>query len=272
MIVDVKEDGRVRPCGATKAPRHEECVVQKSFRIFVFSWRVQWRMNRRRLHAGAVASLVAVCSTVAARDAAAQPAAADLGRIELSVGASWLGAQKYGSADATETTAAGGTTTLFKTSTELGSSPAFDARVGVRVAHTLVVEADTSYTRPQLRVTTAADVEGAAGVTAVEQIQQFSVGGGATWYVPTASRLVPFVTGGGGYLRQLHAGALLVDTGSYYEAGGGVVYVLAAHARGWLKITGLRFDARAMIFSGGVAIDGGRHAAPAVAGSFFVRF
>src|SRR5207248_2905252 len=161
--------------------------------------------------------LGAVFATVAARDGAAQSATPGPGRIELSAGASRIGTQTYGSADATETTGTGSTSRLFTTSAELGSAPAFDLRVGVRLAGTLVVEADASYARPELRVTIGSDVEGAAGVTAIERIQQFTVGGGATWYVPTANRLVPFVTGGAGYLRQLHAGALLVDTGRYYQ-------------------------------------------------------
>jgi len=209
---------------------------------------------------------------MAAGDAAAQPAAIESGRIELSAGAAWLGSQAFGSADANETTSANAPFRLFSTSSELGRAAAFDARVGVRVAGALVVEADASYSRPELRITTSSDVESASGVTAVERLQQYLIGGGATWYVPTASRVALFVTGGGGYLRQLHDRALLVQTGRYYQVGGGAVYLLSSRSAGALKATGIRADLRATIFKDGVALDGSTHVAPAVAGSFLVRF
>src|SRR5262249_51665426 len=174
--------------------------------------------------------------------------------------------------DANETTSANAPFRLFSTSSELGSAAGLEARVGVRVAGTLVVEADASYARPELRITTSSDVESASGVTAVEQLRQYTIGGGATWYVPTASRVAPFVAGGGGYLRQLHDRGLLVQTGRYYQVGGGAVYRLSSRPAGTLKATGIRVDLRATIFKDGVAFDGGTHAAAAVAGSFLVRF
>jgi hypothetical protein len=211
------------------------------------------------------------CAAVAAGEAAAQPALGS-GRFEVSAGAGVVGTQTYGSVDANETTATGGAFRLFSTSSELGSAPGLDARVGVRVAGTLVVEADLIYTRPELRIATSSDVESAANVTASEPLRQYAVGGGATWYVPTTNRVVPFVAGGGGYLRQLHDRALLVDTGRYYQFGGGVVYLLSQRPGAAIKATGVRVDARAVVFKDGVALDGGTHVAPSFSGSFVVRF
>jgi hypothetical protein len=222
-------------------------------------------------------ALVIACAAVvglgvAAGEAAAQSAAVGAGRIEVSAGIAWLGSQAYGSSDANETTSTSSAFRLFSTTSELGTVPAFDARVGVRMAGTLVVEADASYGRPELRITTSSDVESAAAVTAGERIQQFMIGGGATWYVPRSSRLTPFVTGGLGYLRQLHDRALLVQTGRYYQFGGGALYLFAARSDKWIKSTGVRADLRAVVLEDGVALDGGTHVAPAVAGSFVVRF
>jgi hypothetical protein len=219
----------------------------------------------------AIATLVVLCLASTTRGAAAQ-GVLESGRLEISGGAAWLGTQTFGSANAAETTPSGGAFSLFTTSSELGSAAAFDARVGVRIAGTLVLEADATYARPELRVTIANDVESAPSITAVERLQQYMIGGGATWYVPGRSRIVPFVAGGGGYLRQLHDRALLVETGTYYHVGGGVLYLLSSHPDNWLKASGIRVDVRAVILNDGVAFDGGRHAAPAVAGSFFVRF
>ena len=223
-----------------------------------------------RITAGG-AALVLLFTACDVRGAAAQSALGS-GRIEISGGAAWLGAQAFGSATATETTPTGAAFNLFTTSNELGSAAAVDVRVGVRVAGTLVVEADATYARPELRVSVANDVESAPPITAVDRLQQYTFGGGATWYAPRQRRVVPFVAGGGGYLRQLHENALLVETGTYYQAGGGVLYVLGSHPDNRVKATGIRVDVRALILSGGVAFDGGRHATAAVAGSFFVRF
>ena len=218
-----------------------------------------------------LALFLVVFLAATSRGAAAQ-GVLESGRLEISGGVAWLGAQTFGSANATETTASGSLFSLFTTSSELGSAAAFDARVGVRIAGTLVVEADATYARPELRVTIANDVESAPSLTAVERLQQYMIGGGATWYIPGRSRIVPFVTGGGGYLRQLHDRALLVETGTYYQAGGGVLYLLSSHPANRLKASGIRADVRAVILNDGVAFDGGRHATPAIAGSFFVRF
>jgi len=224
---------------------------------------------RRSSTAAAGFTLVAALAAV---EASAQPSAPGSGRIEVSAGAAWIGTQSYGAADASETTPTNTAFRLFSTASELGSAPLFGARVGVRVAGTLVVEGDASYGRPELRVTTSSDVESATGVTATEPIQQYMIGGGATWYFPTANRILPFVTGGGGYLRQLHDRKLLVDTGRYYQFGGGVVYLFTSRPDHGLKATGVRLDARAVVFKNGVAFDGGSHVAPSIAGSFLVRF
>lgn len=226
---------------------------------------------RRTVRRAAIALLVLVFLASCSRDGAAQ-GVLESGRLEISAGAAWLGSQTFGSASATETTPSGSSFSLFNTSSEVGSAAAFDARVGVRIAGTLVVEADATYARPELRVTIANDVENAPSITAVERLQQYMIGGGATWYVLGRNRIVPFVAGGGGYLRQLHDRALLVETGTYYQVGGGVLYLLSSHPANRLKASGIRAEVRAVILKGGVAFDGGRHTAPAVAGSFFVRF
>ena len=49
-----------------------------------------------------------------------------------------------------------------------------------------------------------------------------------TWQLPIriGRRLAPFVTGGAGYLRQLHEDRTLAETGQIYYAGGGARYWL----------------------------------------------
>jgi hypothetical protein len=85
--------------------------------------------------------------------------------------------------------------------------------------------------------------------------------------------VLPFVTGGGGYLRQLHEGATLVQTGSIYYIGAGASIALStADRRQRVKQIGLRLDTRAIVRTGGVTIDGRAYTAPAVGASLFARF
>jgi hypothetical protein len=196
-------------------------------------------------------------------------------RFEAGIGSLWIGQQPLGTRAASETTGAGGSTPLFSTSSDLASAAGIDGRIGVRVTRSLVAEADASYLKPQLRVAIGGDLEGAAAVTATETVHQFTIGGGVLWYLPNRAwtrRFAPFAMAGGGYLRQLHDQGTLVDTGRYYQVGGGVTYLLASRGHFHTKGIGARADVRALIRSKGVAFDGGGHTSPAFGVSAFVRF
>jgi hypothetical protein len=226
----------------------------------------------RRVGPASRTALGLVFAVVSARGAAAQSPQGP-GQFDLSAGAAWIGSQSFGSATASETTPTSGALKIFDTTSELGTAFSLQARVGIRVAGALFGEIEGGYARPDLRVAIANDIEGAASSTVSEPVQQYTIGGGATWYVPKAAhRLRPFVTGGGGYLRQLHAGSVLAVTGRYYRFGGGAIYLLAERSDRRLKATGIRIDAGATIYKDGVAFDGGPHTVPAIGASFFVRF
>jgi hypothetical protein len=99
-----------------------------------------------------------------------------------------MGTESLGSKTATETTGSGAATPLFNSSSELGSAFGVDGRIGVRVLRSLVAEAEASYLKPQLRIATSADTEGAAPVTATETVEQFTIGGSALWHLPGGHR------------------------------------------------------------------------------------
>lgn len=204
----------------------------------------------------------------------AQSADPPLSRVEIGFGGLWIGRQPLGQRDLTETAAAGTARTLFSLSSELAGGAGFAGRAGVRVTRSLVVEAEGSYIKPQLRIALSGDTEGAAPVTATETIQQFTIGGGVLWYVPVSRtpRLAPFVTAGGGYLSQLHEPDTLVEAGRFYQIGGGISTLLATGRHFHTKGIGARLDARAVIRSKGVAFDGGSQTSPAAGVSAFVRF
>ena len=196
-------------------------------------------------------------------------------RFNAGVGVLWNGRQPLGDKAATETTASGGTSTLFSTSSELAGAAGVAGRIGVRLTRSLVAEAEAAYLTPQLRIAISGDAEGAAAVTAAETAQQFTIGGGVLWYLPGrkwSPRLAPFATAGGGYLRQLHEQNTLLETGRYYQFGGGVSALLITGRHFHIKGAGVRADVRALIRSKGVAFDGGSKTSPAAGASVFVRF
>jgi hypothetical protein len=201
--------------------------------------------------------------------------AVEPGHVELAIGPLWVGRQALGSGDANETTSAGGSLPLFGTSTELSSATGLEARVGVRLSRAFEAEASGTYATPQLRTQISNDVEGAGPVTATEVIKQFTIGAGVVWYVRpprSASRLAPFATAGAGYLRQVHESGTLVETGRFYQFGGGVKYLFGSRPGSRLKGIGARIDVRALVRQQGVAFDAGRHLSPAAAASLFARF
>jgi hypothetical protein len=227
-------------------------------------------VRRVRIAAVFLASVVFVALPA---PAGAQSAVSTASRFEVGIGALWIGSQPLGDTAAAETIASGGSTTLFNASSELAGAGGIAAHAGVRIGRWFAVEASGSYLKPQLRIAVSGDAEGAAAVTATESIQQFMVGGDVVWSLPRrAGRVEPFVLAGGGYLRQLHQAATLVETGRYYDVGGGVSWPLMTNRHWRLKGAGARVDARAVVRSKGVAFDGGSKSSPAVAASAFVRF
>jgi hypothetical protein len=216
-----------------------------------------------------------LCVLGASTAALAQSADPPEWRVDVGLGVMWMGRQPLGDRTATETTASGGALALFKTSSELTARAGVDGRIGVRLTRSLVVEGEASYLKPQLSIAVSGDSEGAAAVTAAETVEQFTIGGGVRWYVPGrhwSPRFAPFATAGGGYLRQLHEKATLVETGRYYQIGGGVSALLFRGGRFHTTGVGVRADVRALIRSKGVAFDGGTKASPAAGVSAFLRF
>jgi hypothetical protein len=218
--------------------------------------------------------LFVTISTLHAVPAIAQPDRSR-SRVEVGAGLLWAGSIPLGARAATETTASGGTSALFSTTSDLAGVAGLEGRIGVRVTQSILLEGEASYLKPELRVAVGADAEGAAAVTAVEAMQQFTIGGRALWYVlgrRGSPRFAPFAMTGGGYLRQLHDQATLVQTGRFYQFGGGVSALLVSRPHFHTKSAGVRFDVSALVRSGAVAFDGGSQTSPAAGASAFVRF
>jgi hypothetical protein len=203
------------------------------------------------------------------------PAAAQgPGRVEVGGGARWIGSTSYGEVAAEETTFGGGVRDLFQSSSELEQSTGAEVRVGVRLMSVLQVEGAVALNRTDLTTHISGDVEGAADTTASEPVTRYAFEGGALVQFARWSRgrLAPFAAGGAAYLRQLHNGRALLDTGHAFYIGGGVKYLLTSGGTGYVKATGVRGDVRAVFTATDLAPDDKLRAAPSISGSFFVRF
>jgi opacity protein-like surface antigen len=228
-------------------------------------------MTRRSAGVASVGSvLLALCATVAA---AQQPAQA---RIEISGGLGMLGGTELGNQDANlrANSQTAQSFRLFTTSSAFASAPLVEARVGINFSRRLGVETRFGYTRPELRTSVAADAESAPALTIVERIDQYAIDGGIIVRVDEwrFAGLTPFVTGGAGYLRQLHAGQALVEQGHGYYLGGGIRRAFVARDRHLVKTAGVRADVRLELLSGGVSFDDRLATHVGVSGSFFVGF
>jgi hypothetical protein len=199
-----------------------------------------------------------------------------LGRYEAAVGASWTGPTSYGSLDASLTTASGAPYRLFSTSTELAAAPAVEVRLGRRLTRVIQVDLALGYASPMLTTTISNDAENGAATVASEPMRQISLVAAVVVYFPQGrarSGVLPFVTGGGGYLRELHEGSTLAQTGGTYRVGAGVMIPLLSRGRArGVKQFGIRTDVHLLFRTGGVTMDGVTHATPALAASVFSRF
>ena len=217
---------------------------------------------------------VLLCTAMATASAVnAQPSAS--GRVGVGVGVRYIGSMPIAEVAATETTAGGGSRTLFSTKTSLKGSIGGTLSVGVRVAPVLLVEAGAVVNPTHLSTRVSNDVEQANDTTATERVTQVIAEGGVLltpWKRRSASRVRPFAIAGLGYVRHLNEGRTLVETGSEFYAGGGLYYERASSRASRLKSTGLRLDARAVVLRGAIAPDTGSHVAPAITAAVFARF
>jgi hypothetical protein len=240
------------------------------------------------------ATLMLVGSASLPRDAAAQPAPSRKpapasmrmpgGRVEISGGVGWMGATDLGSVAAQlagNGVPSGTPVTLFEADSRIESGPRLDGRLAWRWTRMLAFEGAVAVTRTHVRTETRNDFEQAAPSTSTEQFTEYAIEGGVVVQLAklafAGGRVRPFITGGGGYLRQVHEDATVIEIGRVGFAGGGVTYALRQRSRG-LKTLGVRGDVRVNVRSGGLEIasdsgaTGGAHISPSASAGLFIRF
>jgi hypothetical protein len=193
----------------------------------------------------------------------------DAGTIEIGGGVVWLQGYDAGGSSALETrntTGGPGPLTLFETDSQVLSATGVAAQIGVYLGRRVSAEGVFQYSRPILRLRPASDFENADPVNIDGQVTTYVVGGSVLYHFGDG-RVVPFVSGGGGYVRQLHEDNAVLVTGSEIHGGGGVkIWFGSAHRLGF------RLDAQVSSRDKAVAFEEKRRNIPTVGAGLTVRF
>ena len=223
-----------------------------------------------------VLACVAVATSIAplrAQTASDDPRAS--GRFEMAIGPEWLGRTSFNSIGAGEPTPSGGQFVLFSSSQQLGSAAGVEGRIGFHMTAALELDAVASYASPALVARVSGDVEASGAAAPAIAVRQFTIGGAMIAHLRRlriGTRTVPFVEGGGAYLRELYETGSLAVSGQQYHFGGGVSYRIVSRPSRFPRTIGVRGDVRAVVRTSGVATDGRTHVSPAAAGALFTRF
>jgi hypothetical protein len=218
--------------------------------------------------AAAVAAVLAAPQPVSAQAATPPPA----GRIELGAGGGWLAGATLGEAAATLRGRDGADFVLFESASTLAGAWAIDARVGIVLSRRYAAEARLAFSRPEIRTSVPGDVEGAPPLELAERLDRYVIDGALRVSLDglRAGPLVPFVSVGAGYLRQLHEGLTFVEQGVAYHGGGGVTLPLFSRSTGLAKGAAVRGETRVYRFVPGG--DAGSTTQVALSGGLLVMF
>lgn len=182
------------------------------------------------------------------------------GHVTVNAGVMWIGSYDVGSATAQLRGNGRGITpppfTLFTADSRFSSATAPELRVGVSFTRTLTLEGGFAVSHPRIGVSIANDPESSAQDLPGEQLQQYVFDAGMNWQVPinAGRKLAPFVTGGAGFLRQLHEDRMLAETGRIYYAGAGARYWLRG-GNGTTRPIGVRAEGRLNLRNHGVDFE-----------------
>jgi hypothetical protein len=121
---------------------------------------------------------------------------------------------------------------LFTSDGEVNGFPGVHARIGFFVSHAVSVEGGFRLAKPELSYLLTADAESAPDETATETLSHYVFDGSVLFHFTQATfgggRGVPFVSGGAGYVRELHEENELVETGNEIHVTGGIKYWFGA--------------------------------------------
>ncbi len=198
-------------------------------------------------------------------------------RFDVSLAFAFSGTSTIGSQQATFTPNQAGAPryVLFTTGTDLGWGRGVEARIGYHVSSALTIEAGLWFTVADVRVAISGDQEGVPNASFTgERLKQMQFEGhlllGPQRLRFARGRAQPYVSVGGGALRQLHTGNTLAENGSVIEAGVGLRVGLGPGRSGGAQRFGVRFDLRECHVQGGFHIGANQRTYPAGMLGFFL--
>lgn len=224
-----------------------------------------------RVAAACVLAWLACAATPAYAQVAAVPS---IRWVEIDLGGGLLGGARLGTVDANlranERTEQA--YRLFTADHRFARTPELYVRAARPFSRRWGVEGGVTISRPVLRADARADVEGAPPLTISETVDQYFIEAAVViaFEELRLGRLVPFATGGAGYLRQLHEGQTVIDHGQLLQAGAGVRYPFVSRASGVVRTAGLRADVRGYVLRGGVSIEDRLRPHLAISGGVFI--
>ena len=192
------------------------------------------------------------------------------GSTEISGGGFWMAGQDLQSSSATLTSnpsSSSSAFTLFDADPKVDPSFGANATLGVYLTPSLAIEGGFQFSRPKVNVRLSNDAEDAPDVTATETISSYVFTGSLVYHFATKGQTVPFIAGGAGHIRDVHAGNELVETGVEYHGKAGI--------KSWFgrrKAFGFRAEGGISIRDGGFSFDDDRRIAPFAAASLLYLF
>jgi len=181
-------------------------------------------------------------------------------RLVLDGGVVWSGGYVIGDVAAQLRSNAPGSTpppfTLLSARSDVSRVSSVKVRLGFTVTPRVTIEAGGSFGTPRLGADISSDVEAGRQRIDGEVVKQFQVDAALLWHLPIrfGARARPFLTGGAGYLRQLHEERTLVEAGQVFFGGVGARYWIRGGA-GSARSLGLRTDLCANVRRGGIDFE-----------------
>jgi hypothetical protein len=209
-------------------------------------------------------------SVVSVPSAGAQTVSEPVGRVQVGVGGGWLGGTVFGEQPADLRSASGGPYRLFESETDLGSTGSFEARAGILFSRHFGVEGRVEFSKPEFRTLVTSDAEATGSFTTVEKIDHYVFDGGVVVRFAEWDSVIPFASAGAGYVRQLHEGQALVQTGHLFYVGGGFTFPLLSRSQGFIRAASIRTDLRLNLFY--LELDEDSRQQGSVSGSFVLTF
>jgi hypothetical protein len=161
---------------------------------------------------------------------------------------------------------------LFSAAGEVNSRAGVSAKVGIFVSRTIVVEGGFRFLKPTVSYRLSGDAEQAPDTSAEESLSRYVFTGSLVLHLRRMSpgvSMVPFIAGGAGYIRDLHDGNELMETGTEFHGLVGLKY--------WFNSTaprrfGIRGEAGVSMTDGGFDFSDKSRLVPIAAASLIYLF